>query len=171
MSIDVRKACCFLIDFVADGLKFALRATDGDYRRKMRVKRRRLQNEQENQRRRRTCEKNKISTNEGPSWSVFDAARPPRSNDYSSDECRIAFQVSRDRETAFEALRSRWEVSKSSPGSTALSRVHGERRATGELPRVVVAFPTKSIPTEACRYDSERRVFRPSEEGIRSSHG
>nr|XP_050863113.1 uncharacterized protein LOC127069738 isoform X2 [Vespula vulgaris] len=79
----VRKACCFLIDFVADGLKFALRATDGDYRKKMRVKRRRLQNEQENQRGRRTCEKNKISTNEGPSW--YREIAKPRSRRFGQD--------------------------------------------------------------------------------------
>ncbi|XP_035718614.1 uncharacterized protein LOC118440130 isoform X2 [Vespa mandarinia] len=64
----VRKACCFLIDFVADGLKFALRPTDSDYGRKLKVKRRRSQSEQDNQRRRRIYEKSKIPTNEGSSW-------------------------------------------------------------------------------------------------------
>ncbi|KAL2719675.1 ras-related and estrogen-regulated growth inhibitor isoform X2 [Vespula squamosa] len=79
----VRKACCFLIDFVADGLKFALRATDGDYRKRMKVKRRRTQNEQENQRRRRVREKNRVPTNEGLSW--YQEIANPRSRSFGQD--------------------------------------------------------------------------------------
>ncbi|XP_046832643.1 uncharacterized protein LOC124430319 isoform X2 [Vespa crabro] len=82
----VRKACCFLIDFVADGLKFALRPTDSDYGRKLKVKRRRSQSEQDNQRRRRIYEKSRIPTNEGSSWLVF--GRGSNAN-YSNDKWTI----------------------------------------------------------------------------------
>ncbi|KAI4483670.1 hypothetical protein M0804_007930 [Polistes exclamans] len=54
----VRKACCFLIDLIADGLKFTLRATESDYGNKMKFKRRTLLN---NHSRRRNAEKNKTN--------------------------------------------------------------------------------------------------------------
>ncbi|KAI4499727.1 hypothetical protein M0802_005297 [Mischocyttarus mexicanus] len=58
---NVRKACCFLIDLVADGLKFTLRATESDYGKKMKFKRRILLNEQQNHSRRRDSENNKTN--------------------------------------------------------------------------------------------------------------